>query len=155
MGCSGTTPAASPTWPCSWRGGLRSAHRSRRRWPEPWRFDLDGDFDLFVANYGPSALYRQAADRKFVDEARLAGITFDGHATTSAVGDVNGDGRPDLYVGAFLAPQPHYRDWLYLNRGSADALRFVEALPALLLTQDASHGVQLVDFDAEEDSTCR
>jgi hypothetical protein len=112
-------------------------------------FDLDGDFDLFVANYGPSALYRQDGERKFVDEARLAGITFDGHATTSAVGDFDGDGRPDLYVGAFLAPQPHYRDWLYLNRGSPGQLRFLEALPSLLLTHDASHGVQLVDFDGD------
>ena len=112
-------------------------------------FDLDGDFDLVVANYGPSALYQQQPDRHFVDVARASGIVFDGHATTSAVGDMDGDGRPDLYLGAFLAPQPHYRDWLYLNRSSAGTLQFAEALPSLLIENDASHGVQLVDFDAD------
>jgi len=112
-------------------------------------FDLDGDFDLFVANYGPSALYRQGPDRRFTDVARATGITFEGHATTSAVGDIDGDSRPDLYLGAFLAPEPHYRDWLYLNRASTDGMQFVEALPADLRTHDASHGVQLVDFDRD------
>jgi hypothetical protein len=112
-------------------------------------FDLDGDFDLFVANYGPSALYRQGPDLRFVDVARSAGIAFEGHATTSAVGDIDGDGRPDLYVGAFLAPQPHYRDWLYVNRSSSGTLQFREALPSALSTHDASHGVQLADFDSD------
>jgi hypothetical protein len=112
-------------------------------------FDLDGDYDLFVANYGPSALYSQGPDRRFVDVARRSGITFDGHATTTAVGDVDNDGRSDLYVGAFLAPEPHYRDWLFVNRRVGGGLTFIDALPALLRTHDASHGVQFADFDGD------
>jgi hypothetical protein len=59
-------------------------------------FDLDGDFDLFVANYGPSALYRNEAGRGFVDVARASGIDLRGHGVTSAWGDLDNDGFPDL-----------------------------------------------------------
>lgn len=113
-------------------------------------FDLDGDLDLFVANYGVSALYRNEDGRRFVDVSKAVGLTSEGHKTTAAWGDVNGDGRPDLYLAAFLANQPHYRDELYLNLGKNEyGWRFVPALPELLLTHDATHGVQLVDYDQD------
>jgi hypothetical protein len=114
--------------------------------PSVGDFDRDGDFDLFVANYGPSALYRLDAGAHFVDVAKASGITFEGHATTSVFADFDNDGWTDLYVGAFLVTEPHYRDWLFRSVGGA-AGHFEEALPALLLTHDASHGLQAVDFD--------
>ena len=88
-------------------------------------FDLDGDFDVFVANYGPSALYRNEGGARFVDVAREGGIDLRGHGVTSAWGDIDNDGRPDLYVGNFIAGQPLYRDAFFINA----ATRFVEALP--------------------------
>ena len=108
-------------------------------------FDLDGDFDLFVANYGPSALYRNEGGASFVDVARDRGIDLRGHGVTSAWGDVDNDGRPELYVGNFIAGQPLYRDAFFLNAAS----RFVEALPDALLKRDATHGVRFVDFDRD------
>jgi hypothetical protein len=106
-------------------------------------FDGDGVFDLFVANYGPSALYRNDRGQRFVDVTRAAGLLFDQHATTPAWGDYDNDGRPDLYVAGFLATETHYPDHLFRNRGGT----FGDAVPALVKEHDASHGVQWVDFD--------
>lgn len=119
-------------------------------------FDLDGDLDLFVANYGPSVLYRNDAGRAFVDVSKDVGLDVRTHVTTAAWGDLDADGRPDLYLAAFLADQPHYRDWLFHNShivprstGSPVGTRFFEVLPDVLLTHDATHGVQFVDFDRD------
>ena len=106
-------------------------------------FDVDGDFDLFVANYGPSALYRNDDGRRFADVARQSGIDLRGHGVTSAWGDLDNDGFPELYVANFIAGQPLYRDALFHNTGTT----FVEVLPDALLKRDATHGVRFVDFD--------
>jgi hypothetical protein len=108
-------------------------------------FDGDGRFDLFVANYGPSALYRNDAGRRFVDVTRAAGLLFDQHATTPSWGDYDNDGRPDLYVAGFLAAESHYPDHLFHNRGAS----FADVIPGLVRDHDASHGVQWVDFDGD------
>jgi len=106
-------------------------------------FDGDGYLDLFVANYGPSALYWNDHGRRFVDVTRAAGLLFDQHATTPAWGDYDNDGRPDLYVAGFLATETHYPDHLFHNVGGT----FVDVLPPLVKDHDSSHGVQWVDFD--------
>ncbi|MBI3493889.1 MAG: CRTAC1 family protein [Acidobacteria bacterium] len=106
-------------------------------------FDGDGLFDLFVANYGPSALYRNDRGRRFVDVTKAAGLLFDQHATTPSWGDYDNDGRPDLYVAGFLADVTHYPDHLFHNEGGA----FRDVLPALVNEHDASHGVQWIDYD--------
>ena len=115
--------------------------------------DVDGDglFDLFVANYGPSVLYRNDRRHRFADVTRDVGLNFEGHAVTSSWGDYDNDGRPDLYVSGFLATEPHYPDHLFhqdgLPRAQSRGARFTDVLPDLIKTHDASHGVQWVDFD--------
>jgi hypothetical protein len=114
--------------------------------------DADGDglFDLFVANYGPSALYRNEKNRKFVDVTRETGLFFEQHATTPSWGDYDNDGRPDLYVAGFLVNVTHYPDHLFHNTRQRDgAARFEDVLPGLVNEHDGSHGVQWVDFDGD------
>jgi hypothetical protein len=107
-------------------------------------FDLDGDFDLFVANYGHSELFRNEDGKRFTEVSRDHGIDLNGHGVTSQWGDLDNDGLPDLYVANFIAGQPLYRDALFVN-GS----KFAEALPDVILKHDATHGVQMVDFDRD------
>ena len=87
-------------------------------------FDRDGDFDLFVANYGHSALYRNDGGLTFTEVSRERGIDLNGHGVTSGWGDLDNDGLPDLYVANFIAGQPLYRDALFINGAKA----FVEVV---------------------------
>jgi len=113
-------------------------------------FDGDGYLDLFVANYGPSALYRNDRGRRFVDVTKEAGLFFEQHATTPSWGDYDNDGRPDLYVAGFLVNVTHYPDHLFHNAGASVGLaRFEDVLPALVNEHDGSHGVQWVDYDGD------
>jgi penicillin G amidase len=108
-------------------------------------YDGDGFLDLFVANYGPSALYRNDGGKRFVDVTKDAGLFFAQHATTPSWGDYDNDGWPDLYVAGFLVTETHYPDHLFHNvRG-----RFTDVIPELVRVHDASHGVQWVDFDGD------
>jgi len=110
-------------------------------------FDNDGDLDLFIANYGPNALFRNDGNGKFTDVAADFGVAGDYHAVASNWGDYDNDGRPDLYVGAFLANVTNFRDYLYHNDGD----HFTDVTPADILKHDASHGVQWADFDGDGD----
>jgi hypothetical protein len=62
-------------------------------------FDRDGDEDLYVANdYGVNQLWRNAGDGSFVDVAEELGVTDIGNGMGVTWGDLNSDGRLDLYV---------------------------------------------------------
>ncbi|RDI73644.1 ASPIC and UnbV [Gaiella occulta] len=107
-------------------------------------FDLDGRTDIYVttggynvATDGYDALLWNNGDGTFSEGARAAGITSSGWHAGAAVGDVNGDGRPDLFVAGYTdlnAPLPGsaagfptgykgVRDRLYLNEGPAAGTR--------------------------------
>jgi len=63
-------------------------------------YDLDGDFDLHVANdFGRNNLYRYDSQTgKFQDVAGEAGVEDMSTGMSVSLGDYNRDGRPDLYV---------------------------------------------------------
>jgi hypothetical protein len=89
-------------------------------------YDRDGDLDLYFANAwrlndppdrlqiaerGRNLLYRNRGDGSFEDVSASAGVDDDGFGTGVAVGDVDRDGWPDLFISNF-GP-----DVLYRNRG--------------------------------------
>jgi hypothetical protein len=101
-------------------------------------FNQDGNADLYlttagynVATNGYDALLWGHGDGTFTEGARAAGINTQGWHSGAAVADVNGDGRPDLFVAGYAdtnAPIPSsaagfpanhvgVRDRLYLNLG--------------------------------------
>ena len=124
--------------------------------------DADGDLDLFLIRNSPRAvatlpvenmrtkrdplgghrLYRNDGTR-FEDVSERAGIYGPeiGFGLGLAVGDVNRDGRPDVYV----ANDFFERDYLYLNRGNG---RFDEVLErALPASSYFSMGVDIADVN--------
>lgn len=95
-------------------------------------YDLDGDLDLYVANYPPTVfdapnfyyafkqrnpgeldsdrLYKNEGN-KFVEVTEEAGLKTFGLSLSATAGDVNQDGWPDLYVSNdFSTP-----DYLFIN----------------------------------------
>ena len=62
--------------------------------------DIDGDglLDLFMANYGPNAVFLARAGGKFVDASDAWGTKNSGKHDTCAFADIDNDGRLDVYV---------------------------------------------------------
>jgi hypothetical protein len=112
-------------------------------------FNLDGNTDLYVTSAGYNAptdgydaLLWNDGDGTFTEGARRAGINAFGWHAGAAAGDVNEDGRPDLFVAGYTDvnalipsasgfPTNHraVRDLLYLNVGpdASGRSRFREA----------------------------
>ncbi|MCH8982963.1 MAG: CRTAC1 family protein [Acidobacteria bacterium] len=94
-------------------------------------FDLDGSTDLYVTTARGDVLMWNEGDGTFTDGTESAGTDVYGWHTAAAVGDVNGDGWPDIFVAGYVDPNtpnpmggiafPNTllarRDLLYLNEG--------------------------------------
>jgi enediyne biosynthesis protein E4 len=119
-------------------------------------FDYDGDgwLDLYFATTrnlplgaptksGGNRLYRNRGDGTFEDVTRRAGVGFNGFNHGVAVGDVDNDGFPDLFLANF---GPNV---LYLNNGDgtfrdASAASGVQCAPW-------SSGAAMFDYDRDGD----
>ena len=138
-------------------------------------FNLDGNADLYVttagynlATDGYHALLWGNGDGTFTEGARAAGINAPGWHAGAAVGDVNGDGRPDLFVAGYTDvnspiaasaagfPTNHLgvRDSLYLNEGvdrnGHSRFRDVGKRAGLEVTR-VEHGLGAVFTDVNDD----
>ena len=110
-------------------------------------YDHDGDLDLFVANYGPDALWRNDGNGTFTEVARGTPLGEDYHSTSAGWGDFDHDGFPDLFVVSYLSGIAEVEDHLFRNLEAA----FENVIPELLQHPGASHGVSWADFDQDGD----
>ncbi len=105
-------------------------------------YDGDGDLDVYLVDgAAPNRLFRQAADGSFEDVTAASGLGDPGYGMGVAVGDVDNDGDPDVYVTNVGA------DALYRNRGDGT---FAEATEAAGIS-NPEWGASAVFFDAEPD----
>lgn len=132
--------------------------------------DNDGDPDLLVlGRMEPSLLFRNDGDGTFSNISAHAGVARESHAYTScAMGDVNGDGRLDIFIGntydwtqrAAIYTQPfafNQHNELYLNQGGntfverseAAGLRTLHNVPPGNAT--ITWAVAMVDIDQDGD----
>jgi hypothetical protein len=110
-------------------------------------YDNDGDLDLFVANYGPDALWRNDGGGRFTEVGEGTPLGEDYHSTTAAWADIDHDGWPDLFVTSYLSGVVEVEDHLFRNLNGV----FVNVTPLQLQTPGASHGVAWADFDVDGD----
>src|SRR5262245_1528676 len=108
-------------------------------------YDNDGRFDLFVAGYGRNFLFRNEGGGRFQEVAEAMGVLGGERATPSSWGDYDNDGRPDLYVSSYVDRPVNEHDFLYHHNGAA----FSMAMPDVIHTHGATHGVVWVDFDGD------
>ncbi|MFQ5744469.1 MAG: CRTAC1 family protein [Acidobacteriota bacterium] len=65
-------------------------------------YDGDGDFDLYVTNYGPNTLFRNDGDCRFTDVTDTAAVGGSDFSAGATWGDYDGDGDLDLYVANYV-----------------------------------------------------
>ncbi len=108
-------------------------------------YDADGHPDVALTiKTGGTRLYRNLGGFRFEDVSDRAGLAGSGGAWSQGVAfaDVNNDGRPDLYVCRFNAP-----NLLFVNRG--DGTFAEEAAARGLALSDASGMAAFHDYDRD------
>ena len=112
-------------------------------------YNDDGWPDLYVAcDSTPSILYRNNKDGSFTDVASEAGVAFDEDGREQAgmgltVGDIDGDGRPDLFKTNFSDDTSS----LYRNNGDGTFISQIAQGGLGMNTQYLGWGTMFLDAD--------
>lgn len=119
-------------------------------------YDLDGDLDVFVVNRdgADDHLYENNGAGKFMHIKKGPWIGNEGDGRSCAWGDINGDGRMDLYVANFVVKQGgkvigKHRNYLYLGLENGAFMEQTEGIA--VEEKNASYGVTLIDLDYDKD----
>ena len=111
-------------------------------------YDGDGDVDLFVTRLdAPGILYRNNGNGTFTDVTAGSGIDLAAGSNGAAWGDVDNDGRLDLYVTSLLSKRFH----LYMNRGGGVFGEEAIARGASLQGSDPHNGYSVTFGDYDKD----
>lgn len=120
-------------------------------------YDGDGRLDVYCVNGGwhdryggatrpakpaPNRLFRNLGGFRFEDVTDAAGVGDTGFGLGAAVGDADGDGRPDLFVSNYG------RCVLYRNRGDGT---FEDATDRAGIAPAFAAGAAFLDFDRDGD----
>ncbi len=139
------------------------AHAGLSRQAAFFDYDVDGDLDMYLLNhsvhskgtYGAADRLRQVRDEeagdklfknengRFINNTAASGIyeSILGYGLGVALGDINWDGYPDIYVSNDF----HEDDYLYYNNGDET---FTEAMrQSMGHVSSASMGNDLADFN--------
>jgi len=112
-------------------------------------YDLDGDLDIFIANWGQDTLYRNVSRpgrSAFEDVSANSVAGADGRSWAAVFSDMDGDARPDLFV-ARGGPGTEDTSRLYLNRSGT----FSDETDKSGLGGVSGMGVLSCDFDSDGD----
>ena len=116
-------------------------------------FDGDGNIDVFVANDSvKNTLWRNLGGFRFEDVGLEAGFALNAEGAAQAGmgidrGDVDGDGREDIYVTNFSRET----DSLFVNQGTYFLDLTIERGLARATYLPLAFGTKLIDFDLDGD----
>lgn len=130
--------------------------------PVAFDYDNDGDTDVFLTNVGSQMLLHNHVNKdgsfKFEDISVKAHVNHEAIGFSAAVGDVNGDGLPDVYVTSYnYYGQVVPDSWYKAKNGTANLL-FINNGDGTFTEQAAKWGVddrrwsyaaELVDIDGD------